>query len=970
MFRYLFPHTRQRARARLSVLRHDTLPYYRQRAQSHIYRFLIERQRKHRERKETGKTLLGQLRGRRKRLLGTARPKDAELVTTSKMSQQVDYRDIGSSSSGYGSSHESGSRRKKFAGYFKAANELRQSYQQAYGLGGQYDGEADEGGSGVPGSFPDLAVVRNGDEEMVLFPSYARQHHTRKTRPPQAPRASDDIRSGKGVGDSEYWKREWEKYEEGGSIVDVDVRGWVYAPHRGAMTRKNRVLLGLARHLSGIPTPSGGVRSRTSSPPASQHEKKVASAAAREEELVEEAAESILRRGEGEADIARHGRYSENPSGGSDGSSEYGPSTRIRTPSRGSIEQRPGQFSRRSPGTSPYDSQDDAPGPGFLEKRASWNHPSDMSAAELSVANAHLMARLKPFLTTPLASTPLTIFFYNEDTSRFRTITTDESGHFSLRAPLDFVPTHVRVLASEKLSATDEVRITGPTGVSVISDIDDTIKHSAIGSGAKEMFRNTFIRDLGDLHIEGVEEWYGKMAELGVKFHYVSNSPWQLFPVLVTFFAGAGLPKGSFHLKQYSGMLQGIFEPVAERKKGTLENILRDFPKRRFILVGDSGEADLELYTELVLANPRRILGVFIRDVTTTKHQGFFDSSMGAMKNKKGSRSPLRGRQGDGGSPSSNVERPPTLPPRQQTRSSSTLGADARRLATGKLIDFDEEPSPGIQRAATDSEMEKDTLNPFPPISKSSPPSRPSKPVSLQSRLSERIPTTGPNIAIRTTAPPPPPKPRKFSSPQDANQPPEPSPLSQAQNVSASGSRDASLERQGYRSAVRNKVASAYNALPSLYAAQPQPSQAPKSQARPPETPPRPKLFSSSSTSTVNGSPSPSLPPPVPPRRNLTSYPAAAAHYATNRLSGGWSSNYNADATSEDANGNPANAVVNKKEDLWNRRWARAKGIFEEKGVLLRTWRGGGEVIRDAVRLVEKAQREDQERLEREIKKQ
>jgi phosphatidate phosphatase APP1 len=99
------------------------------------------------------------------------------------------------------------------------------------------------------------------------------------------------------------------------------------------------------------------------------------------------------------------------------------------------------------------------------------------------------------------------------------------------------------------------------------------------------------------------------MYDMGVGIHYVSNSPWQLFPVLATFFQTAGLPPGSYHLKQYSGMLQGIFEPVAERKKGTLERILRDFPERKFLLVGDSGEADLEVYTDVVLANPGRIIG-------------------------------------------------------------------------------------------------------------------------------------------------------------------------------------------------------------------------------------------------------------------------------------------------------------------------------------------------------------------------
>lgn len=71
------------------------------------------------------------------------------------------------------------------------------------------------------------------------------------------------------------------------------------------------------------------------------------------------------------------------------------------------------------------------------------------------------------------------------------------------------------MLASDRLSATEEVRITEPKGFSVISDIDDTIKHSGIGNGARDIFRNAFIRDVADLTIDGVKEWYTRMADLG-----------------------------------------------------------------------------------------------------------------------------------------------------------------------------------------------------------------------------------------------------------------------------------------------------------------------------------------------------------------------------------------------------------------------------------------------------------------------
>ena len=845
------------------------------------------------------------------------------------------------SNSGYISGPERGARRKKLAGYLKAANELRQSYQQAYGLGGQKD-SAEDDASTIPGAFPDVSVSRSGDEELLLFPSYARRHQPQRPRTRDIPGASQDIRSNQGSGDAEYWRKEWEKYEDDNSIADVDIRGWIYSPHKGQMTRKNRLLVGIARQLSGIPAPSS---SRASSPHSQHHLRVEARNARHEEEQVAKEAESITRKGQGEADIARRGGYSESTSRDADQSSLYSSPGHSRASSPDRRESRGTQLPRPLSNSS-LRFEHHNPEVKPLAKRTSWSQPSDMTSAELSVANAHLMIRLKPFLTIPLVNTTLTVFFYNDQASRSRTITTNDSGHFNLRAALDFIPTHVRVLASDKLSATEEVTITEPTGISMISDIDDTIKHSGIGNGAREIFRNAFIRDVGDLTIEGVKEWYNRMADLGVTFHYVSNSPWQLYPVLTSFFASAGLPKGSFHLKQYTGMLQGIFEPVAERKKGTLDKILSDFPERRFILVGDSGEADLEVYTDVVLANPDRILGVFIRDVTTNKPPGFFDSAV----RPRGSRSPLRGRSRENTSVSPKrqslklEEQPPALPPRQPSRTASTFAPSENGSTMGNLIDFqDDEPAPGVHRSLTDPEMFEAENKLFTKSVKSIPP-RPSKPMALRS-ISGEQPSSLSSLdsPSRRPAPPLPPKPWQYSNSQEQpNQPTEPSPLSQTQNASPPGSRATSLEGQSYRAAVRNKVASAYNALPSLYTSSPQTSQ------------PKPSTSDPSK-------PASRQPPPVPPRRNLSSYPAATAQYASNRISNGWSG-YNTDGSggSDDVHGH--DPMLSKKEELWLRRWQRAKEIFDDKGVVLRTWRVGYDVADEAVRLVERAKREESKR--------
>ena len=440
------------------------------------------------------------------------------------------------------------------------------------------------------------------------------------------------------------------------------------------------------------------------------------------------------------------------------------------------------------------------------------------------------------------------------------------------------------------------------------------------------------------------------MAVMGVKLHYVSNSPWQLFPVLVSFFTGAGLPLGSFHLKQYSGMLQGIFEPVAERKKATLERIMNDFPERRFILVGDSGEADLELYTDVVTANPRRVLGVFIRDVTTAEDSGFFDSSMGPLKGERGYQpSPRSGGRTNGRTSPRDTptERPrrPDPPSRQKTEPV----ADRTGPRMGTLIDISgEEESTHSNSDAGSSGRNGDTsLDGSSDSPRPFRPSRPTKPMSLRSISGENQTHRTPPSSSPRKGPVIPPKLTKVSPSQEVGRSHR-SPLSQTLTVSPPTSRATSLERQSYRSTVRDKVASAYNALPSPAAYWYGPSQSQQSSTGRSRQEDEPRI-----APTSNGS---KPPPPLPPRRGLTSYPAAAAHYATNRLSGGWSG-YSTDGAA-DSDGNPS-SPVNKKEELWRRRWARAMHIMKEQGVMLRSWRRGGDVMDDAVRLVEKAKKED-----------
>ena len=160
------------------------------------------------------------------------------------------------------------------------------------------------------------------------------------------------------------------------------------------------------------------------------------------------------------------------------------------------------------------------------------------------------------------------------------------------------------------------VQLLPPHGVSVVSDIDDTIKISQV-TDKSQVLANTFVRPFR--RVPGMADLYAQAAAGGAAFHYVSGSPWQLCEPLAVFLQESGFPVGSMHLKLFRLTDSSALHLLASQQEHKLTNIRRilaDFPQRKFLLVGDSGEQDPEIYGELARTHPNQILGIFIRDVT------------------------------------------------------------------------------------------------------------------------------------------------------------------------------------------------------------------------------------------------------------------------------------------------------------------------------------------------------------------
>ena len=156
----------------------------------------------------------------------------------------------------------------------------------------------------------------------------------------------------------------------------------------------------------------------------------------------------------------------------------------------------------------------------------------------------------------------------------------------------------------------------------IVSDIDDTVIHTGATS-MRAMLRTTlFGNAYTRIAFAGGSTFYralhdGAQGGEANPFFYVSSSPWNLYDVLEHVFELHGLPEGPLLLRNW-GISDQELLPTGHRlhKLETIAHILETFPDLPFVLIGDSGQEDPEIYEEIVRRHGERIRAVYIRNVS------------------------------------------------------------------------------------------------------------------------------------------------------------------------------------------------------------------------------------------------------------------------------------------------------------------------------------------------------------------
>jgi phosphatidate phosphatase APP1 len=173
----------------------------------------------------------------------------------------------------------------------------------------------------------------------------------------------------------------------------------------------------------------------------------------------------------------------------------------------------------------------------------------------------------------------------------------------------------------------------------VASDIDDTILHTGVVSTLKwrVIYNSLFKNAKSRLPLEGAAEFYhmlhrGASGKNANPIFYVSHSPWNLYRYLELFLRQNNFPKGPILLRNLGNFIRKKPQGEKPQKQKEILNLLKTYPELPFILIGDSGEHDPDIYIEIAELYPERIKAIYLRSV---KHEKKILRVKGLLENYK-----------------------------------------------------------------------------------------------------------------------------------------------------------------------------------------------------------------------------------------------------------------------------------------------------------------------------------------------
>ena len=224
------------------------------------------------------------------------------------------------------------------------------------------------------------------------------------------------------------------------------------------------------------------------------------------------------------------------------------------------------------------------------------------------------------FVAAPSVGVPVTVTVGEQTHGT----TTDRGGFVDVTVPASLPPGwhEVELGVADDRSARARVHVVDPhANFGIVSDIDDTVMLTMLPRPMIAAW-NTFVRDEQARRVvPGMAEMYRALLDEhpGAPIFYLSTGAWNTAPTLARFLARHGYPEGPLLLTDWGPTNTGWFRSGREHKQGALVRLAAELPSVRWVLVGDDGQHDPEIYGDFASTHPSHVRAVAIRQLTATE---------------------------------------------------------------------------------------------------------------------------------------------------------------------------------------------------------------------------------------------------------------------------------------------------------------------------------------------------------------
>jgi phosphatidate phosphatase APP1 len=171
----------------------------------------------------------------------------------------------------------------------------------------------------------------------------------------------------------------------------------------------------------------------------------------------------------------------------------------------------------------------------------------------------------------------------------------------------------------EEPTSTSVFIVADEQAIGVVCDIDDTVMVTALPRPFLAAW-NSFVRDEHARRpVPGMAVLMERITRQypGSPIIYLSTGAWNVYPTLTRFLHRHLYPHGSLVLTDWGPTHDRWFRSGKAHKRGNLRRLAAEFPHIKWVLIGDDGQHDEDIYAEFAREFPHNVRAIAIRELLT-----------------------------------------------------------------------------------------------------------------------------------------------------------------------------------------------------------------------------------------------------------------------------------------------------------------------------------------------------------------